>query len=103
MKTLRGIDNLFRIYKNLNEPWSFFVEPEFINEINCIKNANYYIAETEDEFDEMDDSPDKYDAWLEYPTFQAIIDNKLEHHPNATKKDLLDAIIYYLENDDFFD
>ncbi|ELX49246.1 hypothetical protein SEET535_16625 [Salmonella enterica subsp. enterica serovar Tennessee str. 4535] len=51
----------------------------------------------------MDDMSDKYKGWLEYATFLAIIDNKLEHHPKASNEDLLDAVIYYLEEDDFLD
>lgn len=43
---------------------------------------------------------------LDVQTFQDIIDNKLEHNPNLSleKTDIfLEAIIYYLENDDFLD
>ncbi|WP_387466217.1 hypothetical protein [Photorhabdus sp. RM323S] len=42
-------------------------------------------------------------TWLDYQTFRAIIDNKLEHHPNATRDELLEAVVYYLEEDDFLD
>ena len=103
MKVINGIVNLFSIYKELDEAWCFFVNTDFTNEISCIKNANYYLAQTEDEFDEMDDTPDKYRPWLEYQIFQDIIDNKLEHHPNATTDELLKAVVYYLEEDDFLD
>ncbi|MBD1229273.1 DUF7716 domain-containing protein [Xenorhabdus griffiniae] len=68
------------------------------NEINCINNATYYLPETREE-----DMDDKYKGWLEYATFLDIIDNKFKHHPNATRYDLLEAVIYYLEEDDFLD
>ncbi|HCC5837561.1 DUF7716 domain-containing protein [Citrobacter farmeri] len=103
MRSIKGFYDLLDIYKELEEPWCFFVDVNFENEINFIRTAVYFLADTEDEFDEMDDTSDKYKPWLEYQVFQAIIDNKLEHHPAATKDDLLDAVIYYLEEDDFLD
>jgi len=51
----------------------------------------------------MDEMADKYKDWLEYATFLAIFDNKLDHHLNASKEELLEAVIYYLEEDDFLD
>ncbi|WP_455864155.1 DUF7716 domain-containing protein [Pantoea agglomerans] len=103
MKKINSIFNLFDIYKELDEPWCFFVDIGFVNEESNIRQADYYLAETEDEFDDMDDTSDKYTPWLEYQIFQAIIENKLEHHPNASKEELLEAVIYYLEEDDFLD
>ena len=51
----------------------------------------------------MDEQKDKYRAWLEYATFCASISNKLDHHPNASEDDLLEAVIYYYEEDAFID
>ncbi|WP_213134045.1 DUF7716 domain-containing protein [Citrobacter sp. FP75] len=103
MKMIEGFEGLLRIYKELDVPWCFFVDTSFRNNIDFIRTSSYYIAESDDEFDEMDDTPNKYKPWLEYQVFQAIIDNKLEHYPDASNEDLLDAVIYYLEEDDFLD
>lgn len=46
---------------------------------------------------------DKYGTFLESPILKAIIENKTEHHPNSSKEELLKAVTYYLENDDFLD
>lgn len=43
---------------------------------------------------------------LDVQTFQDIIDNKLEHNPHLSLNNtdvFFEAIIYYLENDDFLD
>ncbi|CCP08162.1 hypothetical protein BN440_3157 [Erwinia amylovora MR1] len=80
-----------------------FVDIDFINEINHIDTASYYLPESDDELEDMDEMTDKYKTWLDYQTFAAIIENKLEHHPNATRDELLEAVIYYLEEDDFLD
>jgi hypothetical protein len=45
-------------------------------------------------------------SFLDVGTFQDIIDNKLEHNADLGLEDtekLIDAIFYYLENDDFQD
>ncbi|WP_445497329.1 DUF7716 domain-containing protein [Photorhabdus sp. SF281] len=103
MRTIKGFDGLLSIYKERPEAWYFFVGSDFMNEISCINNANYYLPETRDEEEDMDEMEDKYKGWLEYATFLDIIDNKLKHHPNATRDELLDSVIYYLEEDDFLD
>ncbi|WP_036771231.1 DUF7716 domain-containing protein [Photorhabdus australis] len=103
MQTVKGFDGLLSIYRELDEAWCFFVDVGFINESNDIDKATYYLPETEDELEDMDELEDKYKSWLEYQTFRAIIDNKLEHHPNATRDELLEAVVYYLEEDDFLD
>ncbi|KES11175.1 MULTISPECIES: hypothetical protein [Snodgrassella] len=105
MKTATGFTNLLKISKNIpySEGWYIFVDLDFDNTKKCIESANYYLTETEEEDDDMDEQKDKYRSWLEYATFCAIIDNKLEHHPNASEDDLLEAVIYYLEEDAFID
>ncbi|WP_445497320.1 DUF7716 domain-containing protein [Photorhabdus sp. SF281] len=103
MKIINGFDGLLKVYKELDEAWCFFVDIGFVNESNYISKASYYLPETEDELEDMDEMEDKYKGWLEYQTFIAIINNKLEHHPNATRDELLEAVIYYLEEDDFLD
>lgn len=103
MIIVKGISGLLNIFKGLEEPWCFFVTVGFKNEIDDIRNGNYLVAETEDEFDELDGIPDEYKPWLEYQTFRAIIENKLNHHPQATNDEFLNAVVYYLEEDNFMD
>ena len=105
MKTATGFANLLKISKNIpeSEGWYIFVDSDFDDTKKCIESANYYLTETEEEDDDMDEQKDKYRSWLEYATFLDIISNKLEHHPNASEDDLLEAVIYYLEEDDFLD
>ena len=100
MKTIKGFDGLLSIYKSLPKVGGFYVDNNFINEVGAIKKSNYYLPDSEEEDDDMESS---YKTWLEYPTFRDIIENKLSHNPHATKNELLDAVFYYLEEDDFLD
>ena len=105
MKTATGFTNLLKISKNISyyKACYIFVDSDFDDTKKCIESANYYLSETTEEDDDMEEQEDKYLAWLEYATFLAIIDNKLEHHPNASEDDLIEAVICYLEEDDFLD
>ena len=105
MKTATGFTNLLKISKNIPESdgWYIFVDSDFDDTKKCIESTNYYLSETRDEDDDMEEQEDKYLAWLEYATFLDIISNKLDHHPNASEDDLIEAVIYYLEEDDFLD
>ncbi|MBS9444434.1 DUF7716 domain-containing protein [Photorhabdus heterorhabditis] len=103
MKMINGFDSLLAIYEELPGIGGFFVDADYISNSSYINNANYYLPDTEEEDEDMYEMEDKYKSWLEYPTFKAIINNKLEHHPNATRDELLEAVVYYLEEDDFLD
>ena len=105
MKTATGFTNLLKISKNISyyEACYIYVDLDFDDTKKCIESANYYLSETRDEDDDMEEQEDKYLAWLEYATFLDIISNKLDHHPNASEDDLIEAVIYYLELDDFLD
>ena len=105
MKTATGFTNLLKFYKNIpeSEAWGLFVDLDFDDTKKCIESANYYLSETTDEDEDMYEQEDKYLAWLDYPTFCAIIYNKLQHHPNASEDDLIEAVIYYYEEDAFID
>ena len=105
MKTATGFTNLLKISKNIPnfEVWYIFVDSDFDDTKKCIESANYYLSETTEEDDDMDEQEDKYRSWLDYAIFLDIIDNKLDHHPNASEDDLIEAVIYYLEEDDFLD
>jgi len=83
LRVINGFEGLLLIYNNLPIVGGFFVGEDFENNSKCIETSPYYIAETEVEDDEMED---EYASCLEFPTFKDIIDNKLEHHPSATKK-----------------
>ena len=105
MKTATGFTNLLKISKNIpeSEGLYIFVDSDFDDTKKCIESANYYLTETQEEDDNMDEQEDKYRSWLEYATFLDIISNKLDHHPNASEDDLIEAVIYYRELDDFLD
>lgn len=101
MKVISGFDALLAKYKELPDVDWLYVEPSFdVESTNDISNGKYYLAENEDEEIDFEEN---YGTFLEAPIFKAVIDNKLEHSPGADKKDLLDAVVYYLENDDFLD
>ncbi|BDR55754.1 DUF7716 domain-containing protein [Xylocopilactobacillus apis] len=105
MKTVKGFDGLLVEAKNKTLPnvgW-LYVDKDFdLDSKMDILNKNYYLAETNDESFDMQEN-DELRTFLESPTFCDIVDNKLEHHPNSTKDELLDAVVYYLEEDDFLD
>ena len=92
MKTIKGFEGLLAIYKQLPKVGGFFVNKEFSNERTVIQRSDYYLSESEEEDEDMEDD---YDMWLEYPTFKAIIENKLEYHPTASNEDPLETVMYY--------
>ena len=62
MKTATGFINLLKISKNIPyfEGWYIFVDLDFDNTKKCIESANYYLTETKEEDDDMDEQKDKY-------------------------------------------
>jgi hypothetical protein len=103
MIIVKGFINLVAHCENFVEPRWFFVEKSFNNASkDNISNSSYYIAADDDEEFDLEDNA-QYKTFLDTATFKAIIDNKLEHHPQATNDELLEAVVYYLENDDFLD
>jgi hypothetical protein len=101
MIVINGFDELLKKWSELPDVGWLYVEESFdLESRDDIENRKYYIAENEDE--EMD-FEENYGTFLESPILKAIIENKLEHHPKSSKDDLLDAVVYYLENDDFLD
>jgi len=101
MIVISGFDELLKKCNELPDVGWLYVEESFdLESRNDIENGKYYIAENEDE--EMD-FEENYGTFLESPILKDIIGNKLEHHPKSSKDDLLDAAVYYLENDDFLD
>lgn len=103
MITMKGLVNLIAYGEKIIEPRWYFVDKKFgRSSKGDISNSNYYIAENDDEEFDLEDDV-KYKTFLDSATFKAIIDNKFEHHPNASTDELLEAVIYYLEEDDFLD
>lgn len=103
MRTIKGLDGLLSEVKTLPNVGWLYVDKDFnLKSKMDILNKNYYLAESRDESFDMAEN-DKIRTFLESPIFCDIIDNKFNHHPAATKDDLLDAVIYYLEEDDFLD
>ncbi|HEI8866648.1 TPA: hypothetical protein SLG40_002153 [Serratia odorifera] len=101
MIVINGFNQLLQMKDGLPGVGWLYVSPSFsLSSEEDIVNGIYYIAENEDE--EMD-FEDNYGTFLEAPIFKAIIDNKLEHSPASESVELLEAVRYYLENDDFQD
>ena len=101
MKTINGFDELLANVNALPDAGWLYVDTDFdLESKSDILQKKYYLAETEGE--EMD-FEENFGTFVEAPIFRAIIENKLEHHPEAEKSALLNAVIYYLENDDFLD
>ncbi|MDR1912213.1 MAG: hypothetical protein LBQ52_07715 [Helicobacteraceae bacterium] len=100
MRVFNGFDELLKAYKELGV-WWIFTKREFVNNSKeDISTGTFYVPENDEEEEE---SYDVLATWLETQTFEGIIDNKLEHHPEASRDDLIEAAIYYLEMDDFLD
>ncbi|MBP2198254.1 DUF7716 domain-containing protein [Pantoea cypripedii] len=101
MIVISGFDELLKKSNELPDVGWLYVEGSFdLESRNDIENGKYYIAENEDE--EMD-FEQNYGTFLEAPIFKDVIENKLNHHPGSSKDDLFDAVVYYLEKDDFLD
>lgn len=105
MKNINGFDELLKHAKNKMLPDSGWI---YVNKNFDLKattdffNGLYLIPENRDESFEMEEN-DNIKTLLESPTLSDIIDNKFEHHPESSNDELLEAIIYYLEEDDFLD
>lgn len=101
MIVINGFNELLQMKDGLPDVGWLYVAPSFsLSSEEDIVNGSYYIAENEDE--EMD-FEDNYGTFLEAPIFKAVIDNKLEHSPASGSVELLEAVRYYIENDDFQD
>jgi hypothetical protein len=100
MKVIKGFQGLLDIYENLPKVGGFYVDKNYLCSKEFLRSANYYIPESEEEDEDMEFT---HRTWLEYPLFKAIMLNKIENSPQADKDDLLEAVLYYLENDDFLD
>lgn len=101
MRVIKGFDALLNGYESLPESGWLFIDEDFdiVSEEDIVAK-NYYISESDSEEIDMEDS---YSTFLESPTFKDVVINKTNHHPKATIGEIISAVIYYLENDDFLD
>ncbi|QNK33664.1 hypothetical protein HF675_06300 [Serratia sp. JUb9] len=101
MIVINGFSELLKMKDGLPDVGWLYVSPSFsLSSEEGIVNGSYYIAENEDE--EMD-FEESYGTFLEAPIFKDIVINKRNHNQQATEDEILGAVIYYLENDDFQD
>ncbi|MBW1253206.1 DUF7716 domain-containing protein [Pantoea allii] len=101
MIVINGFDELLKKCHELPDVgWLYVGESFDLESKKDINEGRYFIAQDEDE--EMD-FEENYGTFLEAPIFKAIIENKLEHHPDSDRDDFFNAVIHYLENDDFMD
>ncbi|MDE1186007.1 MAG: hypothetical protein PW844_05940 [Pantoea sp.] len=101
MLILHGFDELLEKCHELPDVGWIYVEASFdLESRDDIKSGKYYLAENEDEEMGFEES---FGTFLEAPIFKDVIENKLNHNPGSSKDDLLDAVVYYLEKDDFLD
>ncbi|MGO4743560.1 hypothetical protein [Serratia quinivorans] len=56
--------------KDLPKVGGLFVDEDFVNRAEHIETARYYLAETPDEDDDMEN---EYKTWLEYPTLGRLL------------------------------
>jgi hypothetical protein len=106
MKVFHGFDELLEFVQTPGQDigtWFIYTKLEFINNSrNDILNGTFYMPENRDEDEEMDINHNLVN-WLDLQTFEDIIDVKLTHHPDASRDDFVEAVIYYLEKDTFLD
>lgn len=101
MKFYEGFDGLLASYNALPDvAWIYVSRDLDVESVSGIVTAQYLIAETDSEEEVLGR---RYATFLEAPTFVAIIENKLEHHPTSQQQEFIEAVIFYLENDDFLD
>lgn len=100
MKTYSGFNELLNNYKSLPEAGWIYTDSKLKTE-NDISKGRFYVAENDEEEWDLDDTYSE--TFLEAPIFRAVIDNKLEHHPDSGSDDFMKATIHYLEEDDFLD
>lgn len=99
MKKYTGFKDILENYKELPDSGWIGIKDDF-SDREDIKTLNFYVPEN---IAEKIDIEDNYEEFLEAPTFKDIVSNKLEHHPKSTLDEILGAVVYYFNNDDFED
>lgn len=101
MKTISGFENLLKERSDLPDYGWIYIDKHFDTESRSdITSGKYYISESDEDEMLLEGS---YSTFLEAPIFNAVVENKLSNTPNLGSDELIDAVIYYLENDDFQD
>lgn len=103
MIVINGFDELLTKRDEIPDVgWLYVEESSDLEYKKDINEGKYFIDQDEDEDEEID-LEENYGTFLEAPIFKAIVENKLEHHPDSDRDDFFNAVIHYLENDDFLD
>lgn len=101
MIVINGFDELLTKRDEIPDVGWLYVKESFdLESKKDINEGKYFIAQDEDEEIDLEEH---YGTFLEAPIFKAIVENKLEHHPDSDRDDFLNAVVHYLENDDFLD
>jgi len=101
MIVINGFDELLTKRDEIPDVGWLYVEESFdLESKKDINEGKYFIDQDEDEEIDLEEN---YGTFLEAPIFKAIVENKLEHHPDSDRDYFLNAVINYLENDDFLD
>lgn len=99
MKSYHGIKGLLDSFDEIPESGWISIKEAF-SEQDDTEALTFYIAEN---IEEKIDLEDNYDGFLEAPTFKDIVTNKQDHNPNVTLNEIIHAVNYYFEHDDFED
>lgn len=103
MKVFYGVQDILDQVNSLPEVGFFYIKPtEQVNSKNDLLNTVFYLPENHDDEDQLEEDGIT-DCWLEAPTFCDIIENILDHRPNAKEDDFICAILHYWKHDDFLD
>ncbi|WP_144818753.1 hypothetical protein [Enterobacter sp. DE0047] len=99
MISFKGFKELLKQYENLPDVgWLYICHSFNLSSQNDITNGSYFLAENEDEEIYLEEN---LGTFLEVPIFKAIIENTMKCSPKLENNDFLEAVRYYLENDDF--
>ena len=99
MKVYRGVSELLRARAQLPEVGWLFVDKSFdVTSPIDISTKNFSIAENDVEEIAAEKS---HATWLEIPTFLDLVELVLAKDPHATHDQIIEAAIYYLNNDTF--
>lgn len=101
MKEYSGFTELFANRGHLPDPGWIFVDPgTSADSIESLRSATFYVPENdEDEFD----GEERVQTLVEAPTFQDVVTLRAKNLPDATADQFLEALVHYLEYDDFLE
>jgi hypothetical protein len=101
MKKIAGFAGLIGIRPQLPKTGWIFVHPQSEPESESeIATSTYYVPESDE--DEAY-GEEHLSAWLEAPTFLAILDVRDKGGRSPSMNQYIDAVVYYLEEDGFLE